>query len=102
MSLVFSEKLMRALEQSLGSDLALRITSALGPTINADPIMGRAPEVAAQVLIGIAKMLGPDPSADEIVALYRQGRAEASAPGSRRRSGGDSVADWSGLVRARG
>jgi hypothetical protein len=81
MSLVFSEKLMRTLEQSLGGDLALRITSALGPTISADPVMGGAPEVAAQVIIGIAKTLGPDASADEIVALYRQGRAEALSPG---------------------
>ena len=59
MSVVFSEKFMRELEKSLGSDRALRITSALGPIIESDPIMRTAPEVAAQTVIGMAKMLGP-------------------------------------------
>jgi hypothetical protein len=80
MSVVFSEKFMRELEKSLGSDRALRITSALGPIIESDPIMRTAPEVAAQTVIGMAKMLGPDASADEIIALYRQGM-EARSPG---------------------
>lgn len=81
MSVAFSEKFMRELEKSLGSNRALEITSALGSIIGSDPIMRTAPEVAAQTVIGMAKLLGPDASTDEIVALYRQGMASAWGAG---------------------
>ena len=85
MSVLFDEKFMRTLQESLGAARGSSIAAVLGPIIKSDPVTGplmsAAPESAAQTVIGIANVLGPDASVEEIAALYKQGMAQAVSPG---------------------